>query len=245
MRLQPESDATAIEWSRIRGKKLQGDLLVTGNQTGIDFHQGTIDDVSDQKVRFTLEGNTLGVKRAKVYGLVYYHAAGAPAAESPYTIVDADGSRWITPTLKLDGDKIEFTAPGGRAVCRSLDRIAQIDLSCGKIVFLSDLTPDSEKFAPFPFTLTEKELPSRMQFSRVRRDENAESRKSPQESTARSLHKGLATASPAAGSECTPGHCRPNSAACRRLPESTTTSARWAMFACEFSATAKRSWILV
>ncbi len=43
-----ESEATAIEWSRIRGKKLQGDLLVTGNQTGIDYHQGAIEGVSNR-----------------------------------------------------------------------------------------------------------------------------------------------------------------------------------------------------
>ena len=50
VRLQPESEATAIEWSRLRGKKLPGDLLVTGNQSGIDYHQGAIEDVSADKV---------------------------------------------------------------------------------------------------------------------------------------------------------------------------------------------------
>jgi hypothetical protein len=39
VRMQAESEATAIEWSRIRGKKIQGDVLVTGNSAGIDYHQ--------------------------------------------------------------------------------------------------------------------------------------------------------------------------------------------------------------
>ena len=49
IRMQPESEASAIEWSRIRGKKLQGDLLVTGNQSGIDYHQGGSKTFPDAK----------------------------------------------------------------------------------------------------------------------------------------------------------------------------------------------------
>ncbi len=190
VRMQPESEASAIGWSRIRGKKLQGDLLVTGNQSGIDYHQGAIEDVSDAKVRFTLDGNILGVKRAKVYGLIYYHAAGTPAADAPYTIIDSGGSRWLVSAMKLDGDKLDFTTAGGRSVRRGLDQIAQIDLSCGKIVFLGDLKPDSETLTTNPFTATEKELPSRSQFSRVRRDENLEGKSLRTHN--QEFHKGMA-----------------------------------------------------
>jgi hypothetical protein len=190
VRLQPESEATAIEWSRLRGKKLQGDLLVTGNQSGIDYHQGTIEEASAQKVGFSLEGRTLAVKRNKVYGLIYYHAGSAPPADSAYTIVDAAGSRWAASAMKLDGDKLAFTAAGGRAIRRGLDQIVQIDLSCGKIVFLSDLKPDAETIAPDPFTLPAKELPIRLQFSRVRRDENLESKSL--RTHGQEFHKGMA-----------------------------------------------------
>jgi hypothetical protein len=188
--MQPESEATAIEWSRIRGKRLQGDLLVTGNQTGIDYHQGAIEDVSDAKVRFALDGQILGVKRTKVYGLIYYHAAGTPPADSPYTVTDSGGSRWMVSALKLDGGKFEITAAGGRSVRRGFDQISQIDLSCGKILFLGDLKPDSEAFTANPFTLTEKELPSRLQFSRVRRDENLEGKSL--RTHGQEFHKGMA-----------------------------------------------------
>ena len=47
VRLQPASEATALEWSRIRGKKIRGDVLVTGNSNAIDYHEGAIEDVSD------------------------------------------------------------------------------------------------------------------------------------------------------------------------------------------------------
>ena len=189
VRLQPESEATSIEWSRLRGKKLPGDLLVTGNQSGIDYHQGTIEEVSAAKVGFTLEGKTLGVKRSKVYGLIYYHAGGAPAADSAFTIVDSAGSRWTASSMKLNGDTMSFSAAGGRAIRRRLDQIAQIDLSCGKIVYLSDLKPDAETFTPDPFTMPAKELPGQLQFSRVRRDENLESKSL--RTCGQEFHKGL------------------------------------------------------
>jgi hypothetical protein len=176
VRLQPTSDATAVEWSRIRGKNIRGDVLVTGNANAIDYHQGAIDDVSDARVRFVLDTQTLGVKRGKIFGLIYFHATTASAPDSPYTIVDAAGSRWAASGLKLNGDMLEFTTSGGRTIRRGLSEIAKIDLSCGKIVYLSDLKPDSESFTPYPFTLTQKELASRLAFSRVRRDQNLESK---------------------------------------------------------------------
>jgi hypothetical protein len=175
VRFQPGSEATALEWSRIRGKKIRGDVLVTANSTAIDYHQGVVEDVTDTKARFILDGQALGVKRAKIFGLIYFHATAAAAAECPYSIVDSNGSRWSAAALNLSGDKIEFTAPGGRTTRRGLDRIVKIDLSCGKIVFLSDLQPDSETFTPCPFTVTEKELASRLEFSRARRNQNLES----------------------------------------------------------------------
>ncbi|MGA2253226.1 MAG: NPCBM/NEW2 domain-containing protein [Thermoguttaceae bacterium] len=176
VRLQPASDATSLEWSRIRGQKIRGDVLVTGNSNAIDYHQGAIEDVSDQKARFVLDGQALGVKRAKIFGLIYFHAKAASAPECPYTIVDSAGSRWAAASLKLREDKIDFSSAGGRAIRRELDQIAKIDLSCGKIIYLSDLKPDLESFTPYPFTVTTKELASRLAFSRVRRDQNLESK---------------------------------------------------------------------
>ncbi len=110
-----------------------------------------------------------------MFGLIYFHATAASTPEGLFTIIDSAGSRWAAASLKLSEDKIEFTSGGGRTTRRGLDQIAKIDLSCGKIVYLSDLKPDAETFTPYPFTVTGKELASRLEFSRVRRDQNLES----------------------------------------------------------------------
>ena len=109
--------------------------------------------MTEQKVRFLLHDEPRGVRRADVFGLIYFHAAAAPA-ESPMTIVDAAGSRWAAASLKLGADAVEFAAPGGRTGRVGLSEIAKIDLSCGKIVYLSDLKPDVERVEPCDFTVT-------------------------------------------------------------------------------------------
>ena len=100
-----------------------------------------------------------GVKRAKIFGPIYFHATAPAAPEQTYTIVDSAGSRWAAVSLKLSEDKIDFTSPGGRTTHRALDQLARIDLSGGKIVYLSDLKPDRRPTLPYPFTVTAKELP--------------------------------------------------------------------------------------
>ncbi len=172
VRLQAASDAVALEWSRILGKKIHGDVLVTANLDTVDYHQGVVHDVSDKLVQFELDGETLKVKRSKVFGLIYYRADAATAPASAYTIADTTGSRWVATAVKFDGNNIEWTSPSGRTLHRSLDRIAKIDLSCGKIIYLSDLKPDSEKYTPF--FATEHVLPGRDEFYRVHRDQNLE-----------------------------------------------------------------------
>ena len=82
VRFQPASEATALEWSRIRGQKFRDDVLVTGKSSAIDYHQGAIEDVTDKKARFILDGQALGVKRAKIFGLIYFHATAASTSEA-------------------------------------------------------------------------------------------------------------------------------------------------------------------
>jgi len=55
---------------------------------------GAIDDVTDQKARFILDGQALGVKRSKIFGLIYFHATAASTPDSPYSVLDTAGSRW-------------------------------------------------------------------------------------------------------------------------------------------------------
>ena len=235
VRLQPVSDATALEWSRIRGRKLHSDVLVKG-KTNTVAYEGAIEQVTEQKVRFLLHNESRSVRRADVFGLIYFHAAAASTAESPMTIVDAAGSRWAANSLKLGADAVEFAAPGGRTDRVGLGDIAKIDLSCGKIVYLSDLKPDVERIEPFGFTVTGKSSPAAWRsFSPAGTRISSQNRCG---STGRPSTRAWLCIAAVSWL----GPCRANSAASKVWPASTTTSARWATSACKCWAMARLCW---
>ena len=173
VRFQEGSEPVVSEWSRIAGLKLQSDVLVTAAGDNVDYHKGTIQEATEGLIKFDFDGDPLAVKRTKVYGLIYYHATDGETAEAPFAVVDTAGSRWSAKTFQLDG-KLQWTSPTGRVMRRDLEQIAAIDLSRGKIVYLSDLKAEATRYTPF-FGL-EKELPSRLEFFRPRLEQTFESK---------------------------------------------------------------------
>ncbi len=196
VRLQAGSQAAAAEWLRIVGNKSQSDVVVTAKGDSIDWHDGAIHDVTDKQVEFDLNGKVLNIKRAKIYGLVYYHAEPSEHPEGQYTVTDAGGSRWSARSVNYPGaarqagsaEKLEWETPAGLTVRRAPDQVAQIDLSRGKIVFLCDLKPDSAVYTPY-FGM-DKELPARAEFFRPRQDQTLESK--PMRLAGKQYPKGLA-----------------------------------------------------
>jgi hypothetical protein len=187
VRFQSGFESITAEWSRIVGMKLQNDLLVTSKGENLDYHKGVIRDVTDKQVQFDLDGEVVPVKRGKLFGLVYYHAAESEQPEATSSVLDAAGSRWSGRSLALSG-ALEITTPAGLTVRRPLDQIAQIDLSRGKIIYLSDLQPESVKYTPY--FAVEKEVPARLEFFRPRQDRNLEMK--PLRLGGRQFPKGLA-----------------------------------------------------
>ncbi|MGD0896674.1 MAG: NPCBM/NEW2 domain-containing protein [Thermoguttaceae bacterium] len=174
VRLQNGPEPMAAQWARILNLKLQSDVLVVAKADSTDYHKGVLHDVTEKQVRFELDGESLDVKRSKVYGLIYYHAAGQPPHEEACAVTDAGGSRWSARSLRFSDDKWEWTTAGGRTMRRAADAVVAVDLSQGKIICLSDLKPDSATYTPY-FGM-EKELPARLEFFRPRQDQNMESK---------------------------------------------------------------------
>ena len=86
-------------------------------------------------------------------------------------------------------DKVTWTTAERRAeVSRPLDEVAKIDLSSGKVVYLSDLKPESVTYQPF-FPL-DKDLQDRLQSFSLRQDRTLESK--PLRLGGKSFQKGLA-----------------------------------------------------
>ncbi len=187
VRFQAGAEAAAAEWMRIVGNKGQSDVLVTAKGDDIDGHNGAIHDVTDKQVQFDLDGEMMNVKRAKIYGLVFHHAQQSEHSEGLYAITDAGGSRWSAECVTFAGpapgtgsrvagpaEKLEWKTPTGLTVRRAAEQVANIDFSRGKIVFLSDLKPESAVYTPY-FSM-DKELPARAELFRPRQDQTLESK---------------------------------------------------------------------
>jgi hypothetical protein len=136
------------DWSRLATMKTDADLLILRSGNGLDYQKGVLHDVTEEVVRFDLDGKVLPVKRAKVFGFIYHHGTPSEMPPALCRITDASGSVWPVRSMSL-GEKLQWTTPAGAGVSQSFENIARIDFSAGKLLYLSDLKPDSITWTPY------------------------------------------------------------------------------------------------
>lgn len=168
VRLQAGEPAVEQSWRDILAGKHVEDILVIRKGDTLDYHKGVVHEVNDASVQFEMDGEKIAVKRARVFGIVYFR----PPRDLPgalCTITDGAGGKWAVRTLSFD-EQLRWTTPCGVEVRKGIDAIANIDFSAGKIVFLSELKPDSVRWTPF-FSPSQP-LPSVEEFYAPRSDQN-------------------------------------------------------------------------
>jgi hypothetical protein len=188
VRLQGHAETTAAEWARLQESQAAGDLLVVRKGNSLDSHRGILREIGPAAVRFEVDGEVLPVKREKVFGVIVCQTAARTLPESICQLVEADGSTWDAQTVGLDGGQVQWTTPLGLTVKRPLDGLVKIDFSQGKIVYLSDLKPESVEWTPY--IAAGKPLASWSEFFRPRNDQSL--RSGPLELGGKAYEKGLA-----------------------------------------------------
>ncbi len=188
VRLQAHADTTAAEWARLQESPAAGDLLVVRKGNSLDFHRGILREIGPAAIRFEVDGEVLPVKREKVFGVIVCQAAASNLPESICQLVEVNGSSWDAQTIGLDGGQVQWTTPLGLTVRRPLGELAKIDFSQGKIVYLSDLKPESVEWTPY--IAAGKPLASWSEFFRPRNDQSL--RSGPLELGGKAYEKGLA-----------------------------------------------------
>jgi hypothetical protein len=188
VRFQAQADATAAEWARLQESEAAGDVLVIRKGNSLDFHRGVLREIGPASVRFEVDGEVLPVKREKVFGVIVYQAPVRSLPESVCHLVEANGSTWDAHTIGLDDGQVQWTTPLGLVVKRPLGELVKIDFSQGKIVYLSDLKPESVEWTPY--IAAGKPLASWSEFFRPRNDQSL--RSGPLELGGKSYKKGLA-----------------------------------------------------
>jgi hypothetical protein len=143
-----QSAESKLDWLRLTQMKTDADLLIVRSGGGLDYQKGILHEVTEDVVRFDLDGSVIPAKRAKVFGLAYHHGAGAELPPAICRITDAAGSLWLVRSLSL-GEKLQWTTPAGASIAQPCENIARIDFSAGKLLYLSDLKPDAVAWTPY------------------------------------------------------------------------------------------------
>ena len=122
----------------------------SGVMTDLRVLQGVLHEVTDQSVRFEFKQRNIDVPRKeKVEGVIYYHSAGHPFEPALCTLLGVHGSRIIAQDVRWVDGTIQCRTVVGGDFQFPWEDLRSIDFSQGKIVFLSDLEPESVDWTPF------------------------------------------------------------------------------------------------
>lgn len=132
------------------GSELEGDTIVVYKKKSgaFDHLSGVLGDVTEELVRFSWEGDTIPVKRAKVAALAYFHAKAPKAKKAICLIRLRGGAQLPVASLMIESDSLAVRTIGDLAFSIPLTAVLTADYSEGKLTYLSDLTPRSQTWHP-------------------------------------------------------------------------------------------------
>jgi hypothetical protein len=150
VRFQRFDEALAKQWDEIRHLNLATDILVVLKRDGksLDYVEGVMGNVADDKIDFKLDGESNRVDRAKVAGIIYYRANRPTAGNSHLVLQGRNGFRASAAKVQFNNSQLIVTTVGGAKISLPIDDINFADFSAGKVMFLSDIEPASQKWTP-------------------------------------------------------------------------------------------------
>ncbi len=180
-------EETGKQWAEILASKPAGDLLVVRKKGELDYLEGVLGDLDGEGLKFELDKETSNVKRIKIEGMIFYHAAGEPLPDALCEMTFAGGTRLAAQKVALADGLLKITTFSGAEIEMKLQQARQFDFSGGTIRYLSDLEPEVAETAAF-FPLRQP-LAVLTDFTRFRRDIGPE--QSPLKLDGKSYRKGL------------------------------------------------------
>jgi NPCBM/NEW2 domain len=152
VRLSNPNDSASLKWPVATVTNSTADLLVVRKKDQLDFMEGVIGNVDDNRVALTVDGVRYPVNRAKVDGLIFFHKEKDKFSEPAAVIETVNGWRLKAKELSLSSNNKGFDVnimAGNERFVLPFEQIAKIDCSPGKIAYLSDLEPASVQWTPY------------------------------------------------------------------------------------------------
>jgi hypothetical protein len=162
--LTPELET---RWNEILAGERTGDLVVVrktakvaddqGNErdvVSLDYFEGVLGDVKPDAVSFTFSERTVDVKRDRIAGLAWYRPAGRELPKTLCMLETVAGNKLALQQAKSDGERLTVKLVSGGEIEMPLADAAGFDFSGGKMLYLSDLKPESSTYVPYFLTDT-------------------------------------------------------------------------------------------
>lgn len=173
VRFQHLDASLATQWDEIRHLNLANDVLAVLKRDGksLDYVEGVIGDVTAEKVDFKLDGESNRVDRSKVAGVVYYRTDRRTTAEPHVILHGRSGLRAVAAKVQFVTPMVVVSTVGGAKFSWPIEDIELADFSAGKLMYLSDIEPASERWTPLVGLPAGVTLAA--EYGRPRRDQSA------------------------------------------------------------------------
>lgn len=166
------TDATRADWDAMLAVKSAADLLVVRKRSSLDYLEGVAQDVGPEELQFMVDKEVASVKRAKVEGLIYYHAAGDKPADALCDVALLGATRLAIRKISLADGQFHLTTVAGMEWTGPAEQVRELDFSAGKVRYLSDLEPSVVQYTPF--FAPKEPIESWNEYFRMRRDRGPE-----------------------------------------------------------------------
>jgi NPCBM/NEW2 domain len=150
VRLRVLESAVQEQWDELRAQDLTSDVLAVVERDGknLDYYEGILGDITPKKIEFEIEGESNRVDRSDVAGWIYYRKNQSSQSEARCILHGGTGLRASAAKLRLSDQTVHITTASGVELAWPLADLQFADFSAGKIVYLSDVEPASQRWTP-------------------------------------------------------------------------------------------------
>lgn len=140
-----EDPQEAADFTAHSSEKPRADRIVIAREGRRLLLDGIIGSVGREKIEFTLDGDVLPINRSRAKALYFAQKNVAPKPAA--LVTDRRGDLWAASEWSWKNG-VAFKSSSGFDRTIALDSLASIDLSAGRVVYLSDLEPSLMQHTP-------------------------------------------------------------------------------------------------
>lgn len=152
IRLQADNPAYRGQWNTFLKRETDKDLLIVAKRdgSGLDFLAGVISAIGTERTEFLLDGETVPVPAARVYGVIFASTTSRESAQpaslsAAARVTSHQGDQFAAGSVKFSNGSFDFETSWGQSLQVVGAVIRSIDLSSGRVQYLSDLEPLEER----------------------------------------------------------------------------------------------------